>query len=313
MQPCNRQTLKRILLTTFTALFLLTQTAQSASRYVFIHTDMLGSPMATTDENGNIISRENVTPYGDSLGKQDSTNGVAVGNPEHGLGYTGHVRDNDLGLTYMQARYYDPTVGRFMGADPVGFLDNESPTYFNRYAYAGNNPYRYVDPDGREIRLQTHPVLLGGRHSKLVITPDLQGKYMFDDRFQQRHPDGRVFTTVGAGPVPLLIRSKLVSAADRPTDLVTENNTHDEALSDTQRGRSDSELIERLLGLHKNYKNNLNYDLSPEHQNGYNSNSYISGLLNATGISVDPPDNVPGWDTPEPESEFKDNGTQCIP
>lgn len=45
----------------------------------------------------------------------------------------------------MQQRYYDPIIGRFMGNDPIGFRDVYS---FNRYAYANNNPYRYVDPDG---------------------------------------------------------------------------------------------------------------------------------------------------------------------
>jgi uncharacterized protein RhaS with RHS repeats len=47
----------------------------------------------------------------------------------------------------MQARYYDPVIGRFYSNDPVGFKGIHS---FNRYAYANNNPYRYVDPDGRE-------------------------------------------------------------------------------------------------------------------------------------------------------------------
>ncbi|MFN4056449.1 MAG: RHS repeat-associated core domain-containing protein, partial [Alishewanella aestuarii] len=36
-------------------------------------------------------------------------------------GYTGHVEDNDLQLTYMQQRYYDPLSGRFYSNDPVGF------------------------------------------------------------------------------------------------------------------------------------------------------------------------------------------------
>jgi uncharacterized protein RhaS with RHS repeats len=47
----------------------------------------------------------------------------------------------------MQARYYDPVIGRFYSNDPVGFSNVHN---FNRYAYANNNPYRYVDPDGRE-------------------------------------------------------------------------------------------------------------------------------------------------------------------
>lgn len=63
-------------------------------------------------------------------------------------GYTGHVEDNDLQLTYMQQRYYDPIIGRFYSNDPVGFTAS-NPMMFNRYAYANNNPYRFVDPDGR--------------------------------------------------------------------------------------------------------------------------------------------------------------------
>ncbi|MFT6734840.1 MAG: hypothetical protein ACJAS9_003042, partial [Polaribacter sp.] len=52
----------------------------------------------------------------------------------------------DIGLSYMQARYYDPVIGRFYSNDPIGFRDIHS---FNRYAYANNNPYKYTDPDGQ--------------------------------------------------------------------------------------------------------------------------------------------------------------------
>ena len=48
----------------------------------------------------------------------------------------------------MGARYYDPAMGRFVSMDPKGF-DEESVHRFNRYAYANNNPSKYVDPDGR--------------------------------------------------------------------------------------------------------------------------------------------------------------------
>ncbi len=64
-------------------------------------------------------------------------------------GYTGHVEDDDLGLVYMQQRYYDANIGRFYSNDPVGFKAS-NPMLFNRYAYANNNPYKYVDPDGAE-------------------------------------------------------------------------------------------------------------------------------------------------------------------
>jgi uncharacterized protein RhaS with RHS repeats len=47
---------------------------------------------------------------------------------------------------YMQARYYDPVIGRFYSNDPLGFRDVHS---FNRYAYANNNPYKFTDPTGK--------------------------------------------------------------------------------------------------------------------------------------------------------------------
>ncbi|SFR54621.1 RHS repeat-associated core domain-containing protein [Pseudidiomarina maritima] len=65
-----------------------------------------------------------------------------------GLGYTGHLEDDDLELTYMQARYYDPLIGRFYSNDPVGWTPKNPVMSFNRYLYVNNNPYKYTDPDG---------------------------------------------------------------------------------------------------------------------------------------------------------------------
>jgi RHS repeat-associated protein len=58
------------------------------------------------------------------------------------------MEDPGTGLVYMQQRYYDPAIGRFLSVDPVGPLDNPI-NHFGRYHYANNNPYKYVDPDGR--------------------------------------------------------------------------------------------------------------------------------------------------------------------
>ena len=63
-------------------------------------------------------------------------------------GYTGHLKDSGSDLVYMKARFYDPVIGRFYSNDPVGFTAS-NPMMFNRYAYANNNPFNYIDPDGR--------------------------------------------------------------------------------------------------------------------------------------------------------------------
>jgi uncharacterized protein RhaS with RHS repeats len=52
-------------------------------------------------------------------------------------------------LTYLQQRYYDPVAGRFLSTDPV-LTDANTGKSFNRYVYANNNPYKYIDPDGRD-------------------------------------------------------------------------------------------------------------------------------------------------------------------
>jgi RHS repeat-associated protein len=102
------------------------------------HTDALGSPIAVSNEAGTVIERTNYDPYGGPIGKTID-----------GIGYTGHVMDPLTGLTYMQQRYYDQGVGRFLSVDPVTALDNGDMRHFNRYGYAYNNPYKFVDPDGR--------------------------------------------------------------------------------------------------------------------------------------------------------------------
>lgn len=62
-------------------------------------------------------------------------------------GYTGEHYDEETGLLYLRARYYDPMIGRFISVDPyLGRL--EEPGTQNRYAYVGNNPLLYVDPSG---------------------------------------------------------------------------------------------------------------------------------------------------------------------
>ena len=57
----------------------------------------------------------------------------------------------------MQARYYDPVIGRFYSNDPVGYTAKNPVMSFNRYLYVNNNPYKYTDPDGEFIQ-----TLVGG-------------------------------------------------------------------------------------------------------------------------------------------------------
>jgi|GEM_PF-4445094 len=120
---------------------------------IFYHHDVLGSPIAVSDGKGRVLWYENTGPYGEGLGRNSSDGITSVGNPivesaDNRMGYTGHEKDNTSGLTYMKARHYDSILGRFYSNDPVGFTE-ANPMMFNRYAYANNNPYANVDPDGK--------------------------------------------------------------------------------------------------------------------------------------------------------------------
>lgn len=115
--------------------------ASAQTTVTFFHNDILGSPAIATDANGTVVWKENYLPYGHRL------QAPAAGTTNR-LWFAGRQFDPDTGLSYMGARYYIPLTGRFTGFDPKDFSP-ENPHSFNRYAYANNNPYKYVDPDGK--------------------------------------------------------------------------------------------------------------------------------------------------------------------
>lgn len=124
----------------FALLVLLSSVAHAQSETVtYFYTDPQGTILAETDASGNVTANFDYRPYGS----------IALGNARSGPGYTGHVNDPDVGLVYMQARYYDPAAGRFLSIDPVAPDEDNDWQHFNRYAYAYNNPIRFTDPDGR--------------------------------------------------------------------------------------------------------------------------------------------------------------------
>jgi len=129
----------RAVATVFMLLCSLLVTAQAAETVTYYYTSPQGTVLATADSAGNVLSSADYRPYGSQ----------ALGTPEQGPGYTGHVNDVDSGLVYMQARYYDPAVGRFLSTDP-GATSPGNVFAYNRFAYASNNPVLNTDPNGRQ-------------------------------------------------------------------------------------------------------------------------------------------------------------------
>ncbi|MQP76643.1 hypothetical protein CQ393_12155 [Stenotrophomonas sp. MYb238] len=129
---------------------------------IYRHTDALGSPIAATDELGNTLQTTEHEPYGKMLNRTN----------DNRPGYTGHMMDKATGLVYMQQRYYDPLIPRFLSVDPITAYSNPVGA-FNRYWYANNNPYRFTDPDGRMDK-ETRKGLAEDRRS-MSAHPSLRG------------------------------------------------------------------------------------------------------------------------------------------
>ena len=119
--------------------------ALATAAITYYHNDITGSPVVATNESGQVVWKETYRPYGERTVNAPA----ALSNK---VWFTSRRQDAETGLVYMGARYYDPVVGRFISKDPVGFEETNLHS-FNRYAYANNNPYRYVDPDGRSATL----------------------------------------------------------------------------------------------------------------------------------------------------------------
>ena len=79
----------------------------------------------------------------------DLTSSSHIGN-RNPFRYRGYFYDVETGLYYLQTRYYDPEIGRFLNMDDISYADPEQFHGLNLYAYCGNDPVNNVDPTGHE-------------------------------------------------------------------------------------------------------------------------------------------------------------------
>ena len=120
--------------------------AQATQVVEYYHTDALGSVRAVT-KAGAVVSRHDFMPFGEEVQP-------TIPPPDKRL-FTGKERDSEVGTDYLGARSLASGLGRFQAPDRLfangGRLTD--PQSLNRYAYARNNPVKYVDPDGQSYLL----------------------------------------------------------------------------------------------------------------------------------------------------------------
>lgn len=98
-----------------------------------------GDVVQIVDTSGVIVNYYNYDEWGNITNQVEGTS--------NSFKYTGEVYDAETGLYYLRARYYDPSMGRFLNEDTYeGQIDN--PLSLNLYTYVHNNPLIYSDPTG---------------------------------------------------------------------------------------------------------------------------------------------------------------------
>jgi RHS repeat-associated protein len=104
----------------------------------FYQYDGLGSTVAITDKTGAVKSKYAYDDFGNLAGNSTES----VYSPFKYVGRFGVITDTK-DLLYMRARYYSPSIGRFINKDPIGLAGG-----LNMYAYVGGNPINWIDPWG---------------------------------------------------------------------------------------------------------------------------------------------------------------------
>jgi RHS repeat-associated protein len=121
------------------------QVVGGSNTLYYLHSDHLGSTSLATTTSGAVVGNSTALylPFGGF--RTTPTAGLTD------IGFTGHRHNNlpgsDLGLVYMNARFFMPGIGRFASADTI-VPDPTNPQQYNRYSYTLNNPLCYSDPTG---------------------------------------------------------------------------------------------------------------------------------------------------------------------
>jgi len=107
--------------------------------------DTQGNIIGLMDQSGDIVVEYRYDAWGNIIKQSSSITGLDEINPYR---YRGYRYDEELNLYYLQSRYYDPSIGRFLNIDDTNYLSDDTSSSLNLYAYAVNNPVMFTDSTG---------------------------------------------------------------------------------------------------------------------------------------------------------------------
>ncbi len=257
--------------------------AYATDGITYYHFDVLGSPVLATGSNGEALWRKHYQPFG-----QEETECYQGCLSAESRSFTGHEREVASGLVYMQARFYDPAMGRFLSIDPMA-PDTAAPASINRYAYARNNPYRYVDPNGEDPYLVSRtvdgPLMFAFSHNFVVTNADYPGDprgrvYSYGKTNSGR--TGRVTSKTGG-------LSANTHATDRAYWRSLKSNKEQAQTYSVKVDAPDAWVDRYAIGVLATTP----YSATTIGSETTNSNSAASAVINsATGKEIDPPDGM---------------------
>ena len=131
--------------------------------FYYAKKDAQGNISALLDGIGNLVVEYKYDAWGNhkvlNPNGTENTEPSFIGNVNP-FRYRGYYFDTNTGLYYLQSRFYDPEIGRFLNADTIDYLEPDTVNGLNLYAYCGNNPVMYYDPFGTSL-LAIGLILLG--------------------------------------------------------------------------------------------------------------------------------------------------------
>jgi RHS repeat-associated protein len=152
--------------------YLVNGSATGTPRIRYIHPDHLGSTNVVTDASSSVIQTLDYYPYGSTR--------VNSGSDVSARKYIGQFYDAASNLSYLNARYMDPSRGQFLSEDPVFLGDPkqqklDDPQSLNSYSYANDNPITNKDPDGRSALTGGGDFTIGNFTGSAGLTVDRNG------------------------------------------------------------------------------------------------------------------------------------------
>ena len=197
----------------------------------FFHLDALRSTVNLTDGSGS--ARQSIL-Y-DAWGNERD----CVGTSANKFTFTGHEKDEETGLIYAKARFYDPDVGRFLSQD--NFLGEvNSPPSLHRYSYAYQNPLLFVDPSGNQPQeIETEGELDGKK-----ISFDLEvGQFEIKSPLEPQSIDYlNLLLNPGSRPIPRVVQERDTSLRVQASDVKLWMTLQEEAEKRNQIGRDETQV-----------------------------------------------------------------------